>query len=339
MLIFFHLFVGLIAGVILAVLFSNKMAVLYGGIGGILPDMLDKPLAMIFFENVQNNGRVIFHNLTVVIILLILGFLIWRHNQQRILLLCVSIGIFLHQLGDTMWGFPENWLWPISPQCGEVLSSLPGYRFWSLPFRISDTLLNIPHTWFSVSEAYIIVPDNLLPVIYLLPWIIAIIAGIIISTAAYRHLRPLIRSKSGFERIGMITGIILLGIGMLLLVTYIVWEVLLTGPWAGYFGTLGVHEIFSVSEWVYGIVSLILILLVLNYPIHISGKYKSRIIKICGTGIIIISALILPGLILGLPIDEVYGPTIWKLQACAVLFIGGIILLLFGAKGIIQGED
>ncbi len=309
MLIFFHLFIGLIAGVILAVLLSDKRAILYGGLGGILPDILDKPLGMIFLADTQIGGRIYFHSLTVGVVFLLLGLILWYSNKQRILLLCISVGMLLHQLGDTMWDAASNWFWPTLG-----------------PFE--------PYT-----EVYAPIPDGTLPYLYLSSWIIAVIAGILVSITAYRHLRPLLISGPGIRRMGILTGIILAGVGMLLLVKYIIWDVFLTGPWAGYFGTMYLHEILSASEWVYGIISLILILLVLNYPISVSGKYQSRIIRICGIGIIIISMLIPLFLILGLPVDQVYGSTIWKLMADAGLLIGGVVLLLFGERGIIRNQD
>ena len=309
MLIFFHLFIGLTAGVILAVLLSNKMAILYGGFGGILPDIIDKPLGMIFLADTQIGGRIYFHSLTVGVIFLLLGLILWYSNKQRILLLCISVGMILHQLGDAMWDAASNWFWP-------ALGSFEPY-----------------------TEAYTPVPDGTLPYLYLSSWIIAVIAGILVSFTAYRHLRSLIKSKSGIKRMGILSGIIFAGIGMTLLVISLIWEVFLTGPWADYFGTMYLHEILSVSEWVYGIISLILILLVLNYPISVSEKYQSLIIRICGIGIIIISMLIPLFLILGLPVDQVYDSTIWKLLAGAGLLIGGVVLLQFGERGIIHNHD
>ncbi|MDD4133421.1 MAG: metal-dependent hydrolase [Methanocorpusculum sp.] len=302
MLIFFHLFIGLTAGVILAVLLSNKMAILYGGIGGILPDILDKPLGMIFLADNLIGGRIYFHSLTIGGILVILGLILWYSNKQRIILLCISIGILLHQIGDTMWDAASNWFWPTLG-----------------PFE--------PYT-----EEFPPVPDGALLYLSISTWIIAVIAGILFSMTAYRHLRQLIRTRSGIRKTGILTGIILAGIGMILLVKYIIWDIFLSGPWADYFGTMYLHEILSVSEWVYGLVSLILILLVLNYPLSVSEKYQAGIFRICGIGSITISLLILLFLFLGFPIEEVYGSTIWKLIAVSGFLIGGAVLLFLGKR-------
>ncbi len=73
MLIFHHLFLGLIVGIILAVLLSNKSAVLYGGIGAILPDLLNKPLGQILLVDTLNYGRIYAHTLILAVIMIILG--------------------------------------------------------------------------------------------------------------------------------------------------------------------------------------------------------------------------------------------------------------------------
>jgi len=109
MLIFHHLFLGLIAGMILAVLLSNKWAVLYGGIGAILPDLLDKPLGHILLAESINDGRIYAHSLTIAVILIIIGLTIWVQNRERILLLCIGVGVLTHQFGDAMWNAPVNW--------------------------------------------------------------------------------------------------------------------------------------------------------------------------------------------------------------------------------------
>ena len=90
MLIFHHLFLGLIAGIILAVFLSNKWAVLYAGIGAILPDLLDKPLGQILLADTIIYGLIYAHTLTLAVILIISGLLIWYKNRKRILLLCIG---------------------------------------------------------------------------------------------------------------------------------------------------------------------------------------------------------------------------------------------------------
>lgn len=302
MLIFHHLFLGLTAGIILAVLLSNKWAVLYAGIGAILPDLLDKPLGQILLSDTINWGRIYAHTLTLAVILIIIGLLIWYKNRKHILLLCIGAGVLIHQLGDAMWEAPVNWFWPFLG-----------------PFPPS-------------SEIYPPIPDGYLPYLYFASWILAVIAGAAVIAVLYRYLGQYLSAGTRGKRILTGTGMILMGAGTILLVKYLIWDLFLTGPWANYFGTMYLHELLSISEWIYGLSSLMLILLILDYPVRFSETTKKRIISICGAGIVTVSLLLLLCIGLGFPVDEVYGENMWRLIAVAGLFLGGIVLLFLGNR-------
>ena len=302
MLIFHHLFLGLIVGIMLAVILSNKWAVLYGGIGAILPDLLDKPLGQILLAETINWGRIYAHTLILAVILIILGLMIWIRNRKRILLLCLGTGVLIHQLGDAMWTAPVNWFWPFLG-----------------PFPPS-------------SEMYPPIPDGYLPYLYLASWILAVIAGAAVITVLYRHLGHYLAVGTVGKRILTGTGMVLTGAGTILLIKYLIWDLFLTGPWANYFGTMYLHELLSISEWIYGLTSLILILLLLDYPVRFSQTTKKRIIRICGAGVVGVSLLLMLFIGLGVPADEVYGETIWRILAAAGLFCGGIVLLFLGNR-------
>ncbi|MEA5086436.1 MAG: metal-dependent hydrolase [Methanocorpusculum sp.] len=302
MLIFHHLFLGLIVGIMLAVILSNKWAVLYGGIGGILPDLLDKPLGQILLAETMNWGRIYAHTLIISVILIIIGLLIWYKNRKRILLLCIGAGVLIHQLGDAMWTAPVNWFWPFLG-----------------PFPPS-------------SEVYPPIPDGYLPYLYLASWILAVIAGAAVITVLHRHLGHYLAVGTVGKRILTGTGMVLTGAGTILLIKYLIWDLFLTGPWANYFGTMYLHELLSISEWIYGLTSLILILLLLDYPVRFSQTTKKRIIRICGAGVVGVSLLLMLCIGLGVPADEVYGETIWRILAAAGLFCGGIVLLFLGDR-------
>ncbi len=302
MLIFHHLFLGLIVGIILAVLLSNKSAVLYGGIGAILPDLLDKPLGQILLVDTLNYGRIYAHTLILAVIMIIFGLAIWYKNRNRILLLCIGAGVLIHQLGDAMWNAPVNWFWPFHG-----------------PFPPS-------------SEIYPPIPEGYLPFLYLASWILAVIAGAAVIAVLYRHLELYL--MSGTKGRGILTGtrMILAGTGTILLVKYLIWDMFLTGPWENYFGTMYLHELLSISEWVYGLASVILILLLLDYPVRFSETTKKHIIKICGAGVVIISLCIALLISLGIPVDAVYGEMLWRIWAVSGLFAGGIVLLFLGDR-------
>ncbi|HJJ29438.1 MAG TPA: metal-dependent hydrolase [Methanocorpusculum sp.] len=290
MLIFHHLFIGLMIGAILAVLFSNKWAMIYGGIGGVIPDIIDKPLGQILLADTLNFGRIYAHTLLFAAVLIILGAVIWYKNRKMILLLCIGTAVFVHQLSDIMWTTPINWFWPF-------FGSFPHFDYIYLPIE-----------------------DGGLSYLYMASWILAVIAGAVVI---FIFSRDLDQSRRGASQIKKI----LIVIGAILLAKYLIWDMLLTGPWADFFGTMYFEELLSISEWTYGIISLILILLLLDYPLHFSKKMKRLTILACGTGALIMSLLLLIGFGLGFPIDIIYDETFEKVLACAGLFAGGIILL------------
>ena len=291
MLIFHHLFLGLMIGAILAVLFSNKWAILYCGIGEVLPDLLDKPLSQIMLLiGMHNPGRAYTHTLLFAAILIMVGMIVLYKNRQKILLFCIGIGVFFHQLGDSMWNAPVSWFWPF-------YGTLP-------PF----------------DDIYTLILDGDLSSLYLDLWILAAITGAAVIFILYFDL-----SKS--RRGGALIKWSLIVIGAILLARYIIWNMLLNGAMSDFFQILYLRELLSVSEWIYAIISLILILLLLDYPVHFSKKTKKLIIRTCGVGAVIMSLLLLIGFGLGLPIDLDYNRIFLKFLACAGLFVGGIILL------------
>ena len=302
MLILHHLFIGLIAGIVLAVLFSNKRAVFYAAFGAILPDLFDKPLGQILLSETVNWGRIYAHTLIIAAILIVSGLILLHTNRKRILLLCMGAGVLAHQLGDAMWEAPVNWFWPFLG-----------------PFPPS-------------SEIYPPIPDGYLPYLYLASWILAVIAGTAVMTVLYRHLGKYLTGGNRGMRILTGTGIVLAGAGTILLVKYLIWDMCLTGPWANYFGTMYLHELLSISEWTYGLASLVLILLFLDYPVRFAETTKKRIIRVCGAGVVIMSLLLLILTGLGFSIDAVYSELIWRFLAAAGLFAGGIVLLYFGNR-------
>lgn len=297
MLILHHVFIGLIAGIVLAVLFSNKRAVFYAAFGSILPDLFDKPLGQILLSETVNWGRIYAHTLIIAAILIVSGLILLHTNRKRILLLCIGAGVLAHQLGDAMWDAPINWFWPFLG-----------------PFPPS-------------SEIYPPIPEGYLPYLYFASWMLAVIAGTAVIAVLCRHLGTYLSGESRDKQILTGTWIVLAGTGTILLVKYLIWDMFLTGPWANYFGTMYLHELLSISEWIYGLASLILILLLLDYPVRFAETTKKRIIRVCGAGVVLVSLLLLMFTGLGFPIDLVYGEMIWRGWAAAGLFAGGVVLL------------
>jgi len=76
-------------------------------IGAMLPDIIDKPLGRLFFEN----GRVFSHTLLLLLVILIAGIFLYRVKKGS-WLLALAIGDFAHLVLDQMWLTPTTLFWP-----------------------------------------------------------------------------------------------------------------------------------------------------------------------------------------------------------------------------------
>ena len=109
---FFHLFTGLIIGLLIADILHDRRWILACALGSVLPDLIDKPLGHILFANSISYGRIYCHTLAFFLILLVAGIILW-HERKNILLLGVAAGVISHQVLDLMWERPANWFWPV----------------------------------------------------------------------------------------------------------------------------------------------------------------------------------------------------------------------------------
>ncbi|WP_128692610.1 metal-dependent hydrolase [Methanoculleus taiwanensis] len=106
-----HLVAGLLIGLIFWKVSGDRRAVAVGAVGGVLSDVIDKPLGHIFLKGSVDYGRIYFHGLVVLLVLLILGLALWRY-RGAILGIVLAAGIFSHQIMDGMWRHPVEWYWP-----------------------------------------------------------------------------------------------------------------------------------------------------------------------------------------------------------------------------------
>jgi hypothetical protein len=104
-----HLFVGILAGLVLTERYGERRLVPFLVLGAVLPDLLDKPLGHLLLGGSLDNGRILFHGLMVVGILFLAAALYRRHRAP---LLCLGAMILVHQLMDGMWELPETWFFP-----------------------------------------------------------------------------------------------------------------------------------------------------------------------------------------------------------------------------------
>lgn len=295
MLFFFHLFVGLAVGCLLAVLFKSKWAILFTGLGSIICDLLDKPLGHIFLSGSINDGRIYSHTLLFFFILLVIGLILWRINKKRIFFLCLSAGIILHQLGDEMWEIPKNWFWPFFG-----------------PFEASTEI------WPALPDWFIVIAQVAIS-------IAGYAIGVYLAAVVFKLLYS--KTKKSLCVVCSAAAFLIPAFGF----RYLVWNVLLQGPWGGYFGTMLQHELLTVSEYISGIGSVILILLVVSYPFTPSAAFRERTLGIYGIvciGTAVISAVLL---LFGIQVEMGYGGSVPAL----VISFAGLVLcggILFGMR-------
>ncbi|NLZ30421.1 MAG: metal-dependent hydrolase [Methanomicrobiales archaeon] len=107
-----HLFIGLILGVAIAARLGDRRIIGFAALGGILPDLIDKPVGHILLAGSLNSGRIVAHGLLFLILLSIAGIALWRWRGS-FALLAVAAGVASHQILDTMWASPVAWYFPL----------------------------------------------------------------------------------------------------------------------------------------------------------------------------------------------------------------------------------
>ena len=109
MLIFAHLFVGAVIGILIAQAIRDNRAIYACILGSGISDIVDNPLGLI--DPMFDAGRTVFHSLIVFIIFTIIGVFVWKY-RQNVIVVAIAIGIFLHQIVDTLWEVPGWWFFP-----------------------------------------------------------------------------------------------------------------------------------------------------------------------------------------------------------------------------------
>ena len=90
----------------------SKVDVRFLLLGSILPDIIDKPMGRVFFQDTFSNGRIFCHTLLFLIIIAVAGFLLYR-CRNKTWLLVISFGVLMHLVLDEMWLQPHTLLWPL----------------------------------------------------------------------------------------------------------------------------------------------------------------------------------------------------------------------------------
>jgi inner membrane protein len=119
-------------------------------IGSLLPDIIDKPIGIFIFQDTFSNGRIFCHTLLFLILITLGGlFLYWRHN--KLWLLVLAFGTFVHLILDRMWLEPRTLLWPLYGFSFEKMDL--AHWTWDMLYN----LLTNPAVWISELAGAVIV--------------------------------------------------------------------------------------------------------------------------------------------------------------------------------------
>ena len=80
-------------------------------LGSLLPDIIDKPVFLLFGNTASLSGRDYAHSLLFNLILIIGGILLSRRGKPW--LLSLSIASFIHLIFDQIWNNPVTLFWPL----------------------------------------------------------------------------------------------------------------------------------------------------------------------------------------------------------------------------------
>jgi len=129
MFIFAHVFCGALIGLAFWHLTNDRRALPLCILGAILPDLLDKSLAMIF-PGILGSGRTIGHSLVFVAIIFLASILLWQY-RHTLLGIAFACAIFSHQILDAMWTVPSAWFYPfLGPFPTFMIPDYVGHYFW-----------------------------------------------------------------------------------------------------------------------------------------------------------------------------------------------------------------
>jgi hypothetical protein len=109
-----HLLAGILIGILLFLVFHDRLVILFAALGSILPDLVDKPVGHILLSGSLDYGRIYAHSLLFTGLILVFGLILsLRYKRAGPLTVALVAGILSHQLLDAMWLEPANWYWPV----------------------------------------------------------------------------------------------------------------------------------------------------------------------------------------------------------------------------------
>ena len=129
MFFFAHAFLGVLIGLGFWQMTGDRRALPVCILSALLPDLLDKPVALLV-PGLFGAGRTVAHSLLFFSLVLIAGLLLWQYRHTLLGLAC-ACGILSHQVLDAMWSVPATWFFPL---CGPfptfIIPDYIGHYFW-----------------------------------------------------------------------------------------------------------------------------------------------------------------------------------------------------------------
>lgn len=139
--LFWHL--GLTCAIIFFTLGRRRIDYRVVLLGAVLPDLIDKPIGRIFFEDTFENSRLFGHTLFVWVAVLLLIQLTLRGATARRWFI-LPIAAMIHLVLDGMWNDPVTLFWPLF---GTEFPKHPAGNYWL------DVLLRpFEHPWIAAQE-------------------------------------------------------------------------------------------------------------------------------------------------------------------------------------------
>lgn len=111
MFIFAHVFLGALIGLGFWYLTNDRSTLPLCILGTILPDLLDKSLALLF-PDIFGYGRTIGHSLLFFAVAVATGILLWQY-RRTLLGMAFACAILSHEILDAMWTVPSAWFYPL----------------------------------------------------------------------------------------------------------------------------------------------------------------------------------------------------------------------------------
>lgn len=129
MFFFAHAFLGILIGLGFWQITGDRRALPLCILSAVLPDLLDKPLALMF-PGLFGAARTIAHSLLFFTLVFIAGFLVWQYRHTLLGMACACC-ILSHQVLDAMWSVPVTWFFPLcGPFPSFIIPDYVDHYFW-----------------------------------------------------------------------------------------------------------------------------------------------------------------------------------------------------------------